>query len=127
MAETKDRRQDALRVIVSREVESSSSGISCPARMVNLSTSGCALRFPVPSFGKHDAVRIDIPGVTSVAGKVVWAKDDRVGIAFAEPLHGAVVMYFGFEDEAGVTLEDLRNDQLDGAMPSPGSAERRFG
>lgn len=118
-----ERRRDAVRVSTDREVESSSRGAVCAARMSNLSTTGCALRAAGLAVG--DPLRINIPGVTSVAGSVIWVSDGCAGVAFAEPLHGAVVMYLGFEAEAGVTIEDLRNDQLDGALPSPGQAERK--
>jgi hypothetical protein len=120
-----ERRRDSVRVTTDREVESSSHGNSSAARMLNLSTTGCALRGPVPFLKPKDPVRINIPGVTSVTGTVIWTEDDSIGVSFTEPLHGAVVMYFGFEKEAGVTLEDLRNDQVDGALPSPGHHERK--
>jgi hypothetical protein len=63
--------------------------------------------------------------VTSVTGTVIWTENDSVGVEFATPMHGAVVMYLGFQADAGVTMEDLRNDQVDGALPSPSQEERK--
>jgi hypothetical protein len=120
-----ERRRDALRVQTDREVESSSRGHACAARLFNLSTTGCALREPANALQVGDPVRINIPGLTSISGTVIWTRDGCAGVAFAEPVHGALVMYVGFESEAGVTIEDLRNDQLDGALPSPGHEERK--
>jgi hypothetical protein len=120
-----ERRGDTLRVTTDREIESSSRGAVCAARMFNLSTTGCALRAVAAGLEVGDPLRINSPGVTSISGTVIWTREGCAGVAFAEPLHGAVVMYLGFEAEAGVTIEDLRNDQVDGALPSPGQAERK--
>ena len=55
------------------------------ARVRNLSATGMMADIERP-LAKGDRVSTELRGVGRVSGTVAWARDDRVGIAFDEPI-----------------------------------------
>ena len=58
--------------------------------IVNLSAGGCAIT-ALGYYAEGSRIFVMIPNFQSFAGKVVWAREGRVGVEFEVPLHPAVV------------------------------------
>jgi hypothetical protein len=68
-------------------------GHSADARLLNISLHGCLVEVAEPILAQGNPVRLRIPGLSSLDGKVVWSDGDRAGVVFAAALHPAVVEY----------------------------------
>lgn len=63
------------------------------ARLLDISQHGCMVQVNDAILAKGNPVRLRIPGVSSLDGRVIWDKGGRAGVSFAMPLHPAVVDY----------------------------------
>lgn len=68
-------------------------GRSADARLLNISLHGCLVEMAEPVLEQGNPVRLRIPGLSSLDGKVVWSEGARAGVVFAAALHPAVVDY----------------------------------
>lgn len=68
-------------------------GRSSDARLLDISQHGCLVTMTDPILAEGNPVRLRIPGVSSLDGRVIWNKGARAGVSFAMPLHPAVVDY----------------------------------
>ena len=63
------------------------------ARLLDISQHGCLIEVSDAILAKGNPVRLRIPGVSSLDGRVIWDEAMRAGVSFAMPLHPAVVDY----------------------------------
>ena len=68
-------------------------GRSSQARLLDISQHGCMVEVTDAILAKGNPVRLRIPGVSSLDGRVIWDETLRAGVSFAMPLHPAVVDY----------------------------------
>jgi hypothetical protein len=77
-------------------------GRATDCRLLNISLDGCLLEPLEPVLAEGNSVRMRIPGLASIDGRIVWADTAHTGVAFAAALHPAVVEYI-----AGVLAPEL--------------------
>jgi len=77
-----------------------SMGNSTGASLRNISSNGCLLETAEILLGEGNPVRIKIPGISSLDGRVVWAEGARAGVEFSAALHPAVVDYIALKTDA---------------------------
>ena len=63
------------------------------ARLLDISQHGCLVEVNDAILAKGNPVRLRIPGVSSLDGRVIWDEAMRAGVSFSMPLHPAVVDY----------------------------------
>ena len=76
------------------------------ARLHDISQHGCLVEVSEAILAQGSPVRLRIPGVSSLDGRVIWAEAGRAGVSFAMPLHPAVVEYIAgcFNEETAERL-----------------------
>ncbi len=75
------------------EAHCASLGRSTRGQLLNISQHGCLVEMAESILAQGDPLRLRIPGVSSLDGRVVWSEGRRAGVSFAIPLHPAVVDY----------------------------------
>jgi len=63
------------------------------ARLLDISQHGCRVELTDAILARGNPVRLRIPGVSSLDGRVIWDDGGCAGVSFAMPLHPAVVDY----------------------------------
>lgn len=58
------------------------------ARIRNISAGGLMAETPLP-IGRGERVEIDLPNIGYIGGKVIWAAEGKLGIAFDHPINPA--------------------------------------
>jgi hypothetical protein len=75
-----------------------SCGRTWSSRLNNISTTGCMIVCPEPPLPDGALLRLRLPGLTAIDGKIVWQNRGHAGVRFVAPLHEAVMVYLGFHD-----------------------------
>ena len=60
-------------------------------RVLDVAEGGCMVEAKGWSIRPEERVHVKLPGLGELPAKVVWTEEQRAGLAFYEPLHGAVL------------------------------------
>lgn len=67
-------------------------------RLVNISTTGCMIAYPVEGLPDGALLRLRVKGLTAIDGEIIWRHRNQAGIRFRVPLHPAVMEHLAFRD-----------------------------
>jgi len=69
---------------------------SWPARLCNISTTGCMMACPEGGLPDGKRLRLRIRGLAAIDAEIVWQHRGHAGLRFAVPLHPAALEHLGF-------------------------------
>lgn len=88
----KDRRWALRRGIELVADLTDSAGITCPAKVTDISEEGCMIRTLSGSdLAKDSLYEIKITGLELISAYVAWTANGKAGLTFTSPLHAATV------------------------------------
>ncbi|WP_162935624.1 PilZ domain-containing protein [Tsuneonella amylolytica] len=96
-----------------------SNGGVCSVAICNISEGGCLVEGEDLTLRHGARTRIRIEGICMIEGTVAWAGEGRGGIAFDEPLHGAVVLHIALSTSARPGADDPPRDRFGRILPPP--------
>lgn len=110
-------------------VTCSSAGAKSPAELRDIAALGCSLRTEEPILVAGNRVRMQIAQLSTMEGEVIWHDGLDAGIAFATPLHQAVVEFIALRLECDLEAEGdmVHRDGFGRPLPALGDPDRRFG
>ena len=69
-------------------------GRACPVRLREISRLGCRAEFSAGPAPLGERVLLHLDNCVSLLATVQWSRTGQAGLAFANPLHGAILMEF---------------------------------
>jgi hypothetical protein len=98
---------------------SDTAGMSCVAKVTDISEEGCMIRF----FADRDLARdllhtIKVTGLEALSGYVIWSAEGKAGLAFATPLHPATVQSLVMKSHYARISRDMAAGATPDRLPS---------
>ena len=106
-----------------------SPGGQSAARLRDIAAIGCSVSTDEAILVQGHRVRLQIAQLSAIEGEVIWHDGLDAGIAFAEPLHAAVVEFIALRLDTPSAPDSamIHRDRFGRALPALGDPGRGFG
>jgi len=84
------------RFVTDEEIDVIIEGERDVATLYNLSSSGCMLEARNAGAREGASVEVDLRGMVTAQGHIVWRIDEHCGIKFSTPVHQKIVTMLGY-------------------------------
>jgi len=76
-------------------------GVGHPVRLLNMSKAGCCAEASLPGAVPGDRVLLQLTDLVVLPATIRWVRGWRTGLAFTNPLHGALLCEFAKRQKSG--------------------------